>query len=139
MGKLNLFSFSCFLKVLLFVLQVHVSTVFGLLQSDIKSALKAAFSKLEGPLSLTDWCKGRSQLGDIGALGDGYSVESSVGECRDPSSMMTLSGGDPLSPSPSTSNLKGNEVTKMNVRLTGSQYKGIFFYFPKTIFALLYG
>ncbi|KAI4304852.1 hypothetical protein MLD38_040314 [Melastoma candidum] len=85
---------------------VHVPTVFGLLQGDVKSALKAAFSKLEGPLSLTDWCKGRSQLGDIGTMGDGYSAESSVGECRDPSGMMTLSGGDPLSPSPSTSNLK---------------------------------
>lgn len=96
------------------------------LYSDIKSALKAAFGsidglfghrrKLEGPLTVQDWCKGRSHVGDTGNMGDAFSAESSVGECRDPSSTMTLSGGEPFSPSLSTavasSNFKGEEITK---------------------------
>lgn len=98
----------------------------SLLHSDIKSALKAGFAnmdgqfglirKLEGPLTIQDWCKGRSPVGDIGNLGDGFSAESSVGECRDPSSTVTLSCGEPFSPSLSSavasSNLKGKEITK---------------------------
>ncbi|KAK4740779.1 hypothetical protein SAY87_024367 [Trapa incisa] len=98
---------------------VHASSVLSLLYSDIKSALKSAFGsmdglsghrrKLEGPLTVQDWCKGRSHAGDTGNMGDGLSAESSVGESRD---TMSLSGGEPYSPSLSTavatSNLKGS-------------------------------
>ncbi|XP_045816593.1 mediator of RNA polymerase II transcription subunit 13 isoform X1 [Trifolium pratense] len=73
---------------------LHASTVISLLQSDIKTALKSAFSNLEGPLSVTDWCKGRNQLGDTGSIVDGVSAESSISECRDSS--------EPLSPSQSS-------------------------------------
>lgn len=97
--------------------QVHASSTISLLQSDIKSALKAAFGNgnLEGPLSVIDWCKGRSQVGDAVNFGDSFSGESSVGECRDPSSTIT---GEPLSPSQSTlvgsSNIKGKLTPIMN-------------------------
>jgi len=74
--------------------QVHASTVISLLQSDIKTALKSAFTNLEGPLSVTDWCKGRSQLVDTGSMVDGVSAESGISECRDSS--------EPLSPSQSS-------------------------------------
>ncbi|KAK4266691.1 hypothetical protein QN277_027573 [Acacia crassicarpa] len=73
---------------------VHASTVISLLQSDIKTALKSAFSNLEGPLSVTDWCKGRNQSVDTGNVIDGVSAESSIGECRDSS--------EPMSPSQSS-------------------------------------
>ncbi|KHN44495.1 Mediator of RNA polymerase II transcription subunit 13 like [Glycine soja] len=59
---------------------VDASTVISLLQSDIKTALKSAFSNLEGPLSVTDWCKGRNQLVDTGSIVDGVSAESSINE-----------------------------------------------------------
>ncbi|KAK4792713.1 hypothetical protein SAY86_023148 [Trapa natans] len=99
---------------------VHVTSVLSLLYSDIKSALKAAFRnmdglfghrrKLEGPLTVQDWCKGQNHVGDTVNMGDGFSAESNVGESRDPSSTTTLSGGEPFSPSLSTavatSNLK---------------------------------
>ncbi|KAH1152470.1 hypothetical protein GYH30_048545, partial [Glycine max] len=73
---------------------VHASTVISLLQSDIKTALKSAFPNLEGPLSVTDWCKGRNQLIDTGSVVDGVSAESNINECRDSS--------EPMSPSQSS-------------------------------------
>lgn len=88
--------------------QVHPSYAISLLQSDIKAALKSAFGTYDGPLSVNDWCKGRSgQFGDAGGImmGDGYSAESSaasVAECRDSSSTVTLSVGEPISPSQSS-------------------------------------
>ncbi|XP_030524134.1 mediator of RNA polymerase II transcription subunit 13 isoform X2 [Rhodamnia argentea] len=91
---------------------VQVASVISLLQSDIKSALKAAFGNLDGPLSVTEWCKGRNQLGDVGNMADGFSAESSVGECRDPSSTTTFSGGEISSPSQSTA------VGSSNIRVT---------------------
>lgn len=72
----------------------------GLLQSDIKTALKSSFGTLDGPLSVTEWCKGRS--GDAGAVGDGFASELIGGECRDSSSTVTLPVGEPLSPSQSS-------------------------------------
>ncbi|GMP28955.1 hypothetical protein CsSME_00004281 [Camellia sinensis var. sinensis] len=81
---------------------VHVSSVVGLLQSDIKTALRSAFGPLDGPLSVTDWCKGRSQSGDAGTMGDGFSAELTGGECRDSSNTVTLSVGESLSPSQSS-------------------------------------
>ncbi|XP_039014736.1 LOW QUALITY PROTEIN: mediator of RNA polymerase II transcription subunit 13-like [Hibiscus syriacus] len=78
---------------------IHASSVISLLHSDIKSALKSAFGSLDGPLSVTDWCRGRSQSGDVGASGDGSSTESNISECRDSSSTVTLSVGEAMSPS----------------------------------------
>ncbi|KAJ0020388.1 hypothetical protein Pint_31438 [Pistacia integerrima] len=80
---------------------IHSSSVISLLQSEIKSALKSAFGVLDGPLSVTDWCKGRAQSGDAGALADG-SAESIVSEGRDSSSTVTLSVGEAMSPSQSS-------------------------------------
>ncbi|XP_057963111.1 mediator of RNA polymerase II transcription subunit 13 [Malania oleifera] len=82
---------------------VHASCVISLLQSDIKTALKSAFSNLDGPLSVNDWCKGRSQSGDVATTCEGFSADSTVSECRDSSSTVTLSVGDPISPSQSSS------------------------------------
>ncbi|PHT80593.1 hypothetical protein T459_13608 [Capsicum annuum] len=47
---------------------------------------------MEGPLSVVDWCKGRSQSDDGGISGDGFSAEStdSASECRDSSSTISL-------------------------------------------------
>lgn len=83
-------------------IQVHASSVISLLQSDIKTALKSAFGILDGPLSVTDWCKGRNQSGDAGSAGDGFSAESSISECRESSNTVTLSVGEPMSPSQSS-------------------------------------
>ena len=74
----------------------------GLLQSDIKTALRSSFGTLDGPLSVTDWCKGRSQSGDAGTMGDGFSTELTGGECRDSSGIVTLPAGESLSPSQSS-------------------------------------
>lgn len=72
----------------------------SLLQSDIKTALKSAFSNVDGPLSVTDWCRGRSPSSESGMAGDGLSTESiaSASEGRDSSSTVTLSVGEPMSP-----------------------------------------
>ncbi|KAM3280713.1 hypothetical protein P3S67_027733 [Capsicum chacoense] len=60
------------------------------------AALKSAFSTMEGPLSVVDWCKGRSQSDDGGISGDGFSAEStaSASECRDSSSTISLLSQD---------------------------------------------
>lgn len=94
-----------------FFFQVHASSAISLLQSDIKTALKSAFNTLDGPLSVTDWCKGRNQSGDAGSAGDGFSADSSMSECRDSLSTVPHSVGEPISPSQSSagglSGLKG--------------------------------
>lgn len=86
----------------------------SLLQSDIKTALKSAFGTLDGPLSVTDWCKGRGQIGDSGSIGDGLSAESAVNESKDSSSTVMLNIGEPISPSHSSasgsSSLKGMDA-----------------------------
>lgn len=69
----------------------------SLLQSDIKTALKSAFGILDGPMSVTDWCRGRNQSGE--STLDVYSAESAISECRD----VAPSIGEPLSPSLSCS------------------------------------
>ncbi|CAN4089815.1 unnamed protein product [Withania somnifera] len=83
---------------------VQASFTLTLLQNDIKAALKSAFGTMEGPLSVVDWCKGRSQSNDGGLSGDGFSAEStaSASECRDSSSTISLSVGEPISPSQSS-------------------------------------
>ncbi|XP_072986939.1 mediator of RNA polymerase II transcription subunit 13 [Typha latifolia] len=78
-----------------------VSSVISLLQSDIKVALKSAFTNLDGPLSVIDWCKGRSQIGDSGSTGDAYSFPYTASETRDSSSTVSL-GGESMSPPQST-------------------------------------
>ncbi|VVA23216.1 PREDICTED: dihydroorotate [Prunus dulcis] len=81
--------------------KVHASSVISLLQSDIKTALKSAFGILDGPLPVTDWCRGRNKSGEITV--DGYSAESTISECKDSSRIVAPSIVEPLSPSPSCS------------------------------------
>ncbi|XP_020091432.1 mediator of RNA polymerase II transcription subunit 13 isoform X2 [Ananas comosus] len=80
---------------------VPVTAVISLLQSDIKSALKSAFGNVDGPMPVIDWCMGRSQSGDSGSAGDGYSFQYPNSETRDSSNTVTL-GGESMSPSQST-------------------------------------
>ncbi|XP_071701408.1 mediator of RNA polymerase II transcription subunit 13 isoform X2 [Rutidosis leptorrhynchoides] len=61
---------------------VHASNAITLLQSDVKSALKSAFGTFDGPLTVTDWCKGRS---------DGFYADSSAS--------INDSSVEPISPS----------------------------------------
>ncbi|KAF3616019.1 hypothetical protein FXO38_34799, partial [Capsicum annuum] len=72
--------------------------------NDIKAALRSAFGTMKGPLSVVDWCKGRSQSNDGGISGDDFSAEStaSASECRDSSNTISLSVGEPISPSQSS-------------------------------------
>lgn len=65
-----------------FLFQVFPSSVITLLQSDIKTALKSAFGQSDGPLSVTDWCKGRNQSGDGGSISEGSTAESALTEGR---------------------------------------------------------
>ncbi|KAL5834084.1 hypothetical protein ACOSQ3_017758 [Xanthoceras sorbifolium] len=97
---------------------IHASSVISLLQSEIKTALKSAFGVLDGPLSVTDWCKGRGQSGDAGAIGDG-SAESTITECRDSSSTVTLSVGEAMSPSQSSGG--GSSSLKVPITMDGSK------------------
>ncbi|XP_050371500.1 mediator of RNA polymerase II transcription subunit 13 isoform X3 [Argentina anserina] len=91
---------------------VHASSVISLLQSDIKMALKSAFGVSDGPLSITDWCKGRNQSGETTV--DGFSAESTISDCRDSSSTVALSAGEPLSPSPSVGSAGLKDVGKVD-------------------------
>lgn len=77
---------------------VQPSSVLSLLQSDIKTALKSAFTNLDGPLSVIDWCKGHPS-GDVVIMSEALSVESAVSEYRDSSNTMMTTVGDPVSPS----------------------------------------
>ncbi|CAA6663353.1 unnamed protein product [Spirodela intermedia] len=70
---------------------VHASFVASLLQSDVKVALKNAFGSLDGPLALTDWCKGRNQASDSVTVSDGFSVDCIGSEIKE-SSSITLRG-----------------------------------------------
>lgn len=83
---------------------VQPSFAISLLQSDIKAALKSAFGSLDGPLSVTDWCKGHGLPADGSSIGDGFFAEStaSASDCRDSSSSITVSVGEPISPSQSS-------------------------------------
>lgn len=69
-----------------------------MLQSDIKSALKSAFENLDGPLTVADWCKGRSLSVDGTSTSDGSFAESTLSECKDSLSSATLNVGDAMSP-----------------------------------------
>ncbi|CDY08238.1 BnaA05g13810D [Brassica napus] len=60
--------------------EVFPSSVITLLQSDIKTALKSAFGQSDGPLSVTDWCKGRNHSMDGGSISEGSTAESSLRE-----------------------------------------------------------
>ncbi|KAL9233602.1 hypothetical protein vseg_008575 [Gypsophila vaccaria] len=77
---------------------VQASSVIGMLQSDVKAAMKSAFGTVDGPLSVIDWCKGRSQSVDAGTFLEALSAESSVSEYRDSCIAATTSIDDPLSP-----------------------------------------
>ncbi|VAH52681.1 unnamed protein product [Triticum turgidum subsp. durum] len=85
--------------------EVSESSLIGLLQSDIKSALKTAFANMDGPLSVIDWCRGRSNIAESAAMGDAYSFHYTTGDNRDTSNSMPI-GGDAMSP-PQSSNDRG--------------------------------
>ncbi|PIA29244.1 hypothetical protein AQUCO_06100036v1 [Aquilegia coerulea] len=93
---------------------VHASSVISLLHSDIKVALKSAFGNLDGPLLVTDWCKGRNQLSDTGNPNDVYSGESATGDAKDSLSAVTLAAGEPMSP---TNSSGGSSCLKDGVRV----------------------
>lgn len=106
--------------------QVYASPVISLLQADIKTALKSAFDALDGPLSVTDWCKGRNQSGEAGNTGDGYSAESTISEL----SSAAVSIGEPMSPSQTSggsSGLKGINI-RMHLCLLCPFFSFFFFY-----------
>ncbi|CAH8358840.1 unnamed protein product [Eruca vesicaria subsp. sativa] len=67
--------------------EVFPSSVITLLQSDIKTALKDAFGQSDGPLSVTGWCKGRSQSMDGVSISEGSTPESALREA------MSIDGG----------------------------------------------
>ncbi|SPT20291.1 unnamed protein product [Triticum aestivum] len=85
--------------------EVSESSMIGLLQSDIKSALKTAFANMDGPLSVIDWCRGRSTIAESAAMGDAYSFHYTTGDIRDTSNSIPI-GGDAMSP-PQSSNDRG--------------------------------
>ncbi|XP_047318998.1 mediator of RNA polymerase II transcription subunit 13 isoform X2 [Impatiens glandulifera] len=78
---------------------VHASSVIGLLQSDIKTALRSAFGTSDGPLLVNDWCKGRNQSVDAGSAFDVFSTEVTGVEG---SNMGSSTVGETLSPSQSS-------------------------------------
>ena len=96
---LCLYTYVYLLIYLLLVFQAQPSSVLSLLQSDVKTALKSAFSNSEGPLSVMDWCKGRSQSVDVGTISEAISAESSLSEYRESSNASAISMGNPVSPS----------------------------------------
>ncbi|XP_021867219.1 mediator of RNA polymerase II transcription subunit 13 isoform X2 [Spinacia oleracea] len=93
---------------------VQASSVISLLQSDVKTALKSAFCNADGPLFVTDWCKGRSHSADAGTMIEALSAESTLSEYRDSSNTTVISMGSPVSPSQSSasmpSGLRGSKV-----------------------------
>ncbi|KAF3791054.1 Mediator of RNA polymerase II transcription subunit 13 [Nymphaea thermarum] len=100
--------------------EVYPSSVASLLQTDLKLALKSAFGdrNIDGPLLVTDWCKGHNQVSDGGVLGDGYSAECGMSEARDTSTSVGIGTGEPISPSLSSSS--GPAVLRDGVRLDES-------------------
>ncbi|KAJ6346584.1 hypothetical protein OIU76_003291 [Salix suchowensis] len=98
---------------------IHSSAVISLLQCEIKTALKSAFGNLDGPLCVTDWCKGRFQSGDGAATCDGSIGESTLSECKDSSSTITLSVGEPMSPA--LSSAAGSSSLKASSTLDGAK------------------
>ncbi|CAH8306210.1 unnamed protein product [Eruca vesicaria subsp. sativa] len=60
--------------------EIFPSSVITLLQSDIKTALKTAFGQSDGPLYVTDWCKGRNQSMDGVSISEGSTAESVLSE-----------------------------------------------------------
>ncbi|EPS70346.1 hypothetical protein M569_04407, partial [Genlisea aurea] len=105
-------------------LDVQASLTISLLQSDMKAALKSAFSSVDGPLPVTDWCRGRSLSNEAGMGTEGFLVESnaSASECRDSS----ITVGEPMSPSVSSagpmSGTRGDEAATPAADLDQQQF-----------------
>ncbi|EEC79315.1 hypothetical protein OsI_20152 [Oryza sativa Indica Group] len=87
--------------------EVSDSSVISLLQSDIKAALKTAFANMDGPLLVTDWCRGRSNAAEYASMGDAYSFQHPTGDIRESSSSISI-GGDSMSP-PQSSHVISND------------------------------
>jgi mediator of RNA polymerase II transcription subunit 13 len=96
-----------FMPNLFFWIQVSDSSVISLLQSDIKAALKTAFANMDGPLLVTDWCRGRSNAAEYASMGDAYSFQHPTGDIRESSSSISI-GGDSMSP-PQSSHVISND------------------------------
>ncbi|KAK1429059.1 hypothetical protein QVD17_11258 [Tagetes erecta] len=82
---------------------VHASYAITLLQSDIKSALKSAFGTFDGPLTVSDWCKGRNGQTDV------FSAESSAS--------INDSSVEPISPSQSADGTRGDDISESEQQL----------------------
>ncbi|KAL5731464.1 hypothetical protein ACHQM5_004188 [Ranunculus cassubicifolius] len=91
---------------------VHPSSVVGLLHADIKMALKSAFGNLDGPLLVTDWCKGRGQSGDPGTPNDAYISESITGDVKDSANSIV---GEPISPTNSSGGSSGIRESEQQI------------------------
>ncbi|KAJ0477098.1 putative mediator complex subunit Med13, mediator complex, subunit Med13, MID domain of medPIWI [Helianthus annuus] len=82
---------------------VHASYAITLLQSDIKSALKSAFGTFDGPLTVSDWCKGRNGQTDV------FSAESSAS--------INDSSVEPISPSQSADGTRVDDISESEQQL----------------------
>ena len=57
---------------------------------------------MDGPLSVIDWCRGRSTIAESAAMGDAYSFHYTTGDIRETSNSIPI-GGDAMSPPQSSS------------------------------------
>lgn len=99
---------------------VSPAAVMSLLQSDIRIALKTAFgdTNLDGPLLITDWCRGRVQLGEGGHIAEGYSGENASNDSKEATSIVTAAIGEPITPPQCSAagsvNIKGTPLQQMD-------------------------
>ncbi|XP_076894354.1 mediator of RNA polymerase II transcription subunit 13-like [Bidens hawaiensis] len=82
---------------------VHASYAITLLQTDIKSALKSAFGTFDGPLTVTDWCKGRNGQTDVFSAESSASINDSLVE--------------PISPSQSADGTRVDDISESEQQL----------------------
>lgn len=103
-----------------FAADVSPAAVMSLLQSDVRTALKTAFGEpsLDGPLLVTDWCRGRVQLGEGGHMGEGYSGENAPNDSKEATSTVTAALGEPITPPQCSAagsvNLKGTTLQQID-------------------------
>lgn len=106
---------------------VSPAAVMSLLQSDIRVALKTAFGEtsLDGPLLITDWCRGRVQLGEGGHIGEGYSGENAPNDSKEAISTVTVAIGEPITPPQCSTggsvNLKGTPLQQIDYQMSEVQ------------------
>ena len=102
------------------VADVSPMTLMTSLQSTIRIALKTTFgdTNLDGPLLITDWCRGRVQLGEGGHIAEGYSGKNASNDSKEATSIVTAAIGEPITPpqcsAGSSINLKGTPLQQMD-------------------------